>query len=513
VARPAAARAVLAGVVFAGLVTLAAQTPSDEDVARRQIESGRAFARQGNYVEALKDFRAVADTHPSSSVADNALLEMARYYLDVAEDTKEAAAAVDAILKKYATSDAAPDAYVLMGRLALARGHQPADLESAMANFERVTRLFPDSDAVPRSLVLAADVFFYQNRLDEARANLARVAAEYPGSTAAAQAGLSAARVLVAGGDPVGAMEELQQVRNHWPSAPEAAVALSRLTLLHRLYIRATNGPAFAPVAETPGPAKLADVSGLVIDRRGTLFWASATGIAGVDREGRPAPSVPAVARPRGLAAEIDGGVVAFDTGSLKRAAGPDIPIAVTRTNGFKEPLVKIEAAAQLSNGDWLVADEDEKAIHRLGRTGEYVGVFAPIRASRLAVSPADEVAAIDRDQKSLALFDASGRAVGRLPTKTAAYDLENPVDVAYDTFGHLYVLGRAALGVFGTTAPAPASATAPADRGAAYRLLTLFAEAERLPTAFRRATAFAVDASGGVILFDDRAERLKVYR
>ena len=84
---------------------LLAQTPVNEDVARRQLESGRSFARQGNYAEALKDFRSVADTHAATSVADDALLEIARYYLDVADDQKETAAAVDRILTKYATSD------------------------------------------------------------------------------------------------------------------------------------------------------------------------------------------------------------------------------------------------------------------------------------------------------------------------------------------------------------------------------------------------------------------------
>src|SRR6187431_413939 len=139
-------------MIFAWAGVLA-QVPN-EDVARRQLESGRAFARQGNYTEAMKDFRAVADTHPNSSVADDALLEIARYYIDVAGDMVAAAGAVDTIVKKYATSDSAPEAYVLAGRLALARSHQGADLDSALANFERVYRLFPSSDAVPRALAL-----------------------------------------------------------------------------------------------------------------------------------------------------------------------------------------------------------------------------------------------------------------------------------------------------------------------------------------------------------------------
>ena len=89
---------ILAWATALSTITLAQS--AGEEVARRQLESGRAFAKQGNYTEALKDFRAVADTHPNSSVADNALLEIARYYIDVAGDTKEAAAAVDAIVKK-----------------------------------------------------------------------------------------------------------------------------------------------------------------------------------------------------------------------------------------------------------------------------------------------------------------------------------------------------------------------------------------------------------------------------
>jgi len=40
-----------------GAGVVAQSVSSDEDVARRQLESGRAFARQNNYAEALKDFR------------------------------------------------------------------------------------------------------------------------------------------------------------------------------------------------------------------------------------------------------------------------------------------------------------------------------------------------------------------------------------------------------------------------------------------------------------------------
>src|ERR1700733_10128404 len=172
----------------AGSWVRAQTSASDEDVARRQLESGRAFLRQKDYAEALKDFRAVAETHASSSVADDALLEIARYYFDVAGDMAQAAAAVDAILKKYATSNSAPDAYLMAGRLALAHGHQPADLDGALANFERVFRLFPTADCVPQALQWAGETLWYARRPEDALADLGRVEAEYPTTAAAAAA-------------------------------------------------------------------------------------------------------------------------------------------------------------------------------------------------------------------------------------------------------------------------------------------------------------------------------------
>src|SRR5262249_41942327 len=117
----AGAACVTLGVTLAAHQAQGNGQSTDEDIARRQLESGRPFLRQGNYAEALKAFRAVADTHATSSVADDALLEIGRYYFEIANDYPAATTAVDDLLKKYPTSNSAPDAYVLSGRLALAR--------------------------------------------------------------------------------------------------------------------------------------------------------------------------------------------------------------------------------------------------------------------------------------------------------------------------------------------------------------------------------------------------------
>jgi len=507
--------------LLCGLVApvLAQAPPAGEDVARRQLESGRTFARQGNYVEALKDFRAVAETYGATSVADDAWLEIARYYLDVASDTKEAGAAVDAILKKYATSNSAPEAYVMAGRLAMGHSHLAPDLETALADFDRVIRLFPASDAVPRSLGLAGDAMWYGTRYGDALANFSRVEAEYPTSAAAEDAGLGASRALVALGDPIGAMEALQRVRTRAPSGAAATTALMRLTLLNRLYVRTRSGPAFALSAETAGPAKVENVLALASTRRNAVYWAGETtlGIVAPANADRP----PAATRPRAVALDNTGALVVVDGGLLKLTGGGSIGLLVPRSNGAQETLAKVESVVQLSNGDWLVMDGGEKAIHRFTRAGGYGGPFATIRASRLAVNETDEVAALDREQKGIQLLDAAGKSLGKIPFKGTGYDLQNPEDLAYDAFGHLYVLDRGAVAVFSpypSTPPAPgtipaAAPAAPAGRASAYRLLTVFSEPEKNVTGFHKATAFTLDQSGALYLYDERAQRILVYR
>jgi TolA-binding protein len=508
-------RMLLIACGVASAATLHAQSAgSAEDVARRQLESGRAFARQGNYTEALRDFRTVADSYGLTSVADDALLEIARYYLDIAPDPKEAAAAVDTILKKYPTSNSAPDAYVMAGRLTLTRSHLPADLDAALANFERVPRLFPFSDAVPRSLSLAGETLWFAGRFNDALGSFGRVEVEYPISPSAADAYLGAGKVLVSLGDPISAMEEMQQVRNRWPGTPAAATALARITLLNRLYLRARSGPAFVLGTESVGPAKLENVLGLAVTSRDALYYANEAGV-GVATPAA-ADKFPAVAKSRGITLDSTGNPVAIDGGVLRPIAGNALPVLLPKPNGTPEALTKIDAVAQLSNGDWLVMDGGEKVIHRFGRGGAYAGPFVTAKVSRLAVSPLDEVAGIDRDQKGIALFDATGRSIGRIALKGTGYDLQNPEDLTYDAFGHLYVLDRTSVAVFSPYPAAPAApAATPAVRAAtrSYRLLTLFAEPEKSPTGFHKATAFAIASSGTVYLYDDRAQRIMVYR
>src|SRR5205814_2111772 len=155
-----------------------------------------------------------------------------------------------------------------------------------------------------------------------------------------------------------------------------------------------------------------------------------------------------AAAKPRGLALDANGNLVVFDGGLLKSPSG-SVTCLIPRKNGQLDAFSKIDAALQTSNGDWLVQDGNENVVYRFNRTGTYIGPFSTTRLSRLAINTVDEVAGIDRDQKGIALFDGSGKAVGKIPFRGTGYELQSPEDLTFDSFGHLYVLDRASVAVF----------------------------------------------------------------
>src|SRR6476660_9325471 len=80
----------------------------DEEFARRQFESGLSLLQNLKYAEALKDFQVVVESFPKSSVADDALMQIAMYQLDIAHNLPAAQSANDRLLKEYPDGDSAP---------------------------------------------------------------------------------------------------------------------------------------------------------------------------------------------------------------------------------------------------------------------------------------------------------------------------------------------------------------------------------------------------------------------
>jgi outer membrane protein assembly factor BamD (BamD/ComL family) len=483
--------------------TLGAQSPSarDEEFARRQYESGLSFMQNKRYDEGVKDFRAIVASFPKSQVADDALLQIALYEFDVAHDGAAAQADVDKLLREYADADSAPMAHVVAGRIASAKSRAPQDVDVALASFERVPRLFPSAAAVPAAGFYAGDTLRAARRLDEAYDRFSRVAMEYPGTVWAARAAIAGAAFLVQSDRGSRAVEGLQRAREVSPGSPEATIALNYNTIIYRLYIRAPAQPAYAFSkylgSET---SKFKDVVGVRVDESGRILLGHKQGIAVFDATSALTRTVAAV-EPSAFFVDERGRVVFARRDVLSAETGETTAIVIPppAPGGKARQVEEIPSAVVRSDGERLIVDRKGKVVIRVSPAGKYGGTFAAVNAERLAINWLDDVAMIDRDSKGIAIVDRDGKAIGKIPAKGTGYELDNPIDLAFDPLGHLYVLdrGRAAILVFGPK----------------NRLITTITFPEKDAGAFPKAQAFSVDAAGRLYVFDDRSQRLQVYQ
>lgn len=490
-------------VCVAGLSLDAQSPPSPEDVARRQYASGLEFLRAGKSAEALKDFQTVVESYPASSVADDALLAIARYQLEATRDPAAAQITAESVLKKFPASDSVAMAYVIAGQALVEQGLTQPNVDAALASFERVPRLFPGTPAVAPAVFAAGETLRRLNRCDEALRHLSRIALEYPRSAWAARSKLAGAMCLVARNRVPDAITALYAVTALFPDSDSARTARDRGTILYRLHVRPPREPAFVASDRSIGSgARVRDVAALTIGPDATLFVAGRTGVLAY----RPdTPRALMAGDMRGLALDRRSRIVAAQRALLvQQAAGSTtsatpllLTLTVPRSDGPARTLTDLSAVAVLSTGERLVADREGRTVYKFTETGKFVAPFAAVRAGRIAISPTDAVAVLDRDTKTISLFDGKGRAAGKIAARGTGYELTAPADLAFDAFGHLYVLDRTGVVVFAPEGQTP---------------LVTFADPPRADGGLRNATALAIDPAGRLYIYDAGAERIVVY-
>lgn len=490
IGRPGAA---LALWVLVSPVHAVAQ-PQGDELAARRFQTGLNFARDGRSTEALTDFEAVIELYPSSPVADNALLEIARYHLESTEDFDRAAEYAGRIVDNagYSLQDAAPEAYVVLARSIMARGYTSENLDAALGQLQRGLGLWPDAPEVPQMLFFIGELHRHAGRFTEALDEYGRVTAEYPETEWAARASLGAGVLRAITGDPVAAMAELQRVRDHWPNSPEAETALSRITILYRLYVRSPER-AFTRVGEPVSTRGKPRIRELVLNADGQLFFATDSGVTSTDRAA--AASAPVGDRIRGLVLDRRGVVMAIVRGALTARNAPPLQMTVPRPGGDPKDLREITAAGVTATGDWLIMDGDERDIHRFSATGEYRGVFVTGRVKRLSVGPDGQIAVVDRDNRVRVMVE--GRELVEIPRKGSSYEIDDPIDVAFDVFGHLYVVDQNGVFIFGRN----------------RQLMLQFPASDDTPGAPRKITAFALDRFGSLFIADDDDKHIVRYQ
>ena len=425
---------------------------------------------------------------------------IAQYQLNAGGDVAAARAAVDVLLTKYPSADTAPMAYVVSGRIGLEQAETVDAVDQALANFERVRTLFPRSPAVAAALTYAGEGQRVARRLPEAVQFFQRVTTQYPRSPWAARALLGLAQAQVALGRPQLALEALSRVRRFFPDAPEAVQARDWATILYRLHIRAPSAPAFVAtdraIAGAAGRLEAVEAIAVMADELVAVLMRD--GLQRFARDGRVADSLRTVDA-RGMARRRDGQLAIAVRGGLQVAGGPPLSLLVPRADGAPRPLDDVRAIGISRTGQFLVADGGTRSVMRYGTDGRHAGAFVSADVTRLAVNDVGLVAMLERNARTVAVVDAAGRPVGRIPATGQGYDLREPVDVAWDGLGYLYVLERE-LGAVVVFSPA-------------LQMVSSFSAAQRSPASFRRATAFAVDSAGRLFIHEDRSKVIRVYQ
>jgi TolA-binding protein len=489
-------------IATAVVVPALAQIQSVEEQARMRLNAGLSFLENRRFQEALKDFKAVVEQYPDSSVADVALLQIASYELDVAGNPAGAREAAESLLKKYAQSSSAPMAYVVLGRVAMAKGRTVDDTDTAIASFERVSMLFPRSDAVPAAVYYAGEALRLLDRNEDATSRYREVTGKYPRSIWSARAQIGMAMTLTRSGQPARAIEELQRVRVRFSDTREAAMAVGLNTILYRLYILpATNKPSYIYANKTVGggpTGKIKNLVALAVGPSDGAAVACESSVSYYDKAGTLNRSLSA-SPVYGVSFGPDGRPIVAGKGSVRLDPDPPILLSTPKPDKTPRPLDEIRAAVVQTTGDLLVADADSKSVQRFGSSGRYIGPFVGTDASRLAINALDQTLILERDTKSVVLVDRGGKTLRKLINKGPGYEIKNPVDVSFDSFGHIYVLDRDSASVFVFKSNG--------------NLVVSFSVPEKSPGTFRRARALALDSAGRLYIYDERTETVMIFQ
>ncbi len=497
-------KATVAAAVLLALVAIgfepplaAAQAPASE-TARKQLESGIQFYEQGRYKQALNDFRIVVSMD-DSEFADDALLKIGEYYLEIEENFDQARENFDRVLQQYPTKDAAPGAYYYLGMVTLRSRFGAQALDDALANFQRVVRLYPQSRWVAAALYSTGMALERRGGWQEAGDSYFRVVSEYPGSRWAPGAQLGIGRCSVRLDKPMEGMVEIQRSRNRFPDSPEAGTALNWLTLLFRFYGLPQLGQpiSFKPDSSfKPGMSqKFKDVRSVRISPLGVhLLEKGRDRVVTFQRNGKLVGTKAAV-DPQSLTVDPRGTMVLANDKSL-RIGERQLVLAVPDNNGLK-PLDNLRVAVRNRLGDLFVYDDSQKKVLRFNPNGEFISPFpdsAPREVLRLEVDGIGNLILLEKKNRSVDVYTPGGRRLAHIARRGEQWELKKPTDIAVDPAGYFYLLdeGLAQVAVFDPS----------------YRFLTLLSNAD-LGGVLKKPISLDVDGSGDIYVYDEGAKTL----
>ncbi len=168
----------LAGIVVA--LAAVGALPRRSDSGAGILKKADQLFRSGKFDDALRYYRLLAETHPDSAHADNALFQQGLILATHLRRASEARAAYEALLNRHPDSPLADDALMASGALLL----EARDYEAALVAYRAVVERFAENRDATADAQLAIARILFRRGDRRALETLQTVLRDFPDKTA-----------------------------------------------------------------------------------------------------------------------------------------------------------------------------------------------------------------------------------------------------------------------------------------------------------------------------------------
>ena len=424
-----------------------AEAQSNIDRAKRTLDSGIRFFNQADYKNALQDFNTVINGYSDTQWVDEALLWVAKYHFEVEKDIPGAREKVEEILEKYASSNSTPDAYFYLGFMLASVNSDQEVMKDGLANYERVERLFPESEIADDALLNAARLNILFSQFDQALSKLQRILIEYKKSDLHDRSQYFLASCYYFMDNKLQAMVEYQKVRDLYPESDYAIKALDKLTLLYRIYFQGSNGkpiysrdrefrPSLTQRLDDPAYIKSAGVESFHLADRGknTVYT--------IDNTGKITDSI-SVRNPEMLKISHENSLIILSDRRLWNGRYFSLS---RKENGQDVAFPSIRSFCVGPSGNYFFYDNKLQQLHKYNSRLEPVREFRGQLWRDVRDLDTDEFGnlyVLEGRNRQIIKYNVEGRSVFTKGPKIGSLELRDPVALDVDSGGHVYILDR----------------------------------------------------------------------
>lgn len=460
----------------------------DAELAERLYRSGERAYSAKSYKEALDTWGQLLQSDPKSDFARQVLLKLARHQVEIEHKPDAAMPYLERLRTEYIKHPEAAEGFLLRGIILAQQARRPAELNAAMAEFNRVLELFPDLPSCSVAHFHLGSAWRDQGQWGRALQQFIESFRLNPGSPVAPLAMFEAAKALDLMGDLPGCLQLLQRLRTEAPHSPEAKEAAWHMAL--RVKHRLQKPPLRNEGAWPAGRVKwLKTPTLLTVATDGDLLvFQSDLEHAFRLRGNELTPQGPVAAGTRAMVPSPTGAVWLLSKNGLLR---DDVPAP--------QPLGALGSVAGAALDRWgnlWVADAKTPALTLFLAEGGSRSVASPTANALAPLTTGGVVIASDTDRKLLFL-DTEGQ-----PRTIVPYGKELPSPFKYVTALAADGAGQVAALVDGGDFGEGIVIYGP--DGAVLRQATF-----KSLGISGRITSLALDRSGGLILCDRRNDLL----